>query len=59
MDNNIRFSRTFENQKNLPNPVLVSRQIDDLRDVLRRMKATQSQTMDTFTNQKINGLRTN
>ena len=59
MKNNMSFSRTFENQKNLPNPVMVSRQIDDLRDVLRRMKATKSQTLDTITNQKIKGLRVN
>jgi len=59
MENRFFFKRTFENQKNLPNPVIVARQIDDLRDVLRRMKATQSQTFDAFTSQKLKGLRTN
>ncbi len=59
MENKIFFKRTFGNQKNLPNPVMVTRQINDLRDVLRRMKATQSQTFDAFTNQKVQGLHSN
>ncbi len=59
MENKISFKRSFGSQKNLPNPVMVARQIDDLRDVLRRMKATQSQTFDAFTNQKVQGLHSN
>ena len=59
MDNKPRFERNFGSKRNLPNPVMVTRQIDDLRDVLKRMKATQSQTFDTFTNQKVKGLQTN
>ena len=59
MDNKKRFERNFGTTKNLPNPVMVARQIDDLRDVLRRMKATQSQTFDVFTNQKLKGLQAN
>ena len=59
MQNKPQFKRNFGSKRNLPNPVMVTRQIDDLRDVLKRMKATQAQTFDTFTNQKIKGLQTN
>ncbi len=57
MDNKQRFERNFGSKRNLPNPVMVTRQIDDLRDVLKRMKATQAQTFDTLTSQKIKGFQ--
>ena len=38
---------------NLPNPVMVSRQIDGLREVLRRMRASQSQSLDVLTHKKL------
>ncbi len=38
---------------NLPNPVMVSRQIDGLREVLRRMRASQSQSLDVLTHRKL------
>lgn len=42
---------------NLPNPVLVSRQIEDLRRVLRRMKAYQPETLDPITASKLEYLK--
>ena len=39
-----------------PNLVLVSRQIDGLREVLRRMKASQSNSLDSIINEKIDQL---
>ncbi|NKQ36243.1 MAG: hypothetical protein HF973_11585 [Chloroflexi bacterium] len=38
---------------NFPNPVMVSRQIDGLREVLRRMRASQSQSLDVLTHKKL------
>ncbi|MEM7332886.1 MAG: hypothetical protein AAF490_12430 [Chloroflexota bacterium] len=37
-----------------PNLVLVSRQIDGLREVLRRMKASQSESIDSIITNKLN-----
>ncbi len=59
MENNTGFKRYFGSQKSLPNPVIVARQIDDLRNVLQRMKATQSQTLDAFSHKKLQGLQSN
>jgi hypothetical protein len=49
--------RGVDNQEDsfdsLPNPVMVSRQIDELRVVLRRMKSARSKTLDTITRKKV------
>lgn len=39
-----------------PNLVLVSRQIDGLREVLRRMKAAQSDSLDSIVSEKLSQL---
>lgn len=41
----------------LPNPVLASRQIEDLRKVLRRMRAYQPATFDVIVSQKLEQLK--
>lgn len=41
----------------LPNPVLASRQIEDLRKVLRRMRAYQPATFDTTISKKLAQLK--
>ena len=41
----------------LPNPVLASRQIEDLRKVLRRMRAYQPATFDAIIGQKLEQLK--
>ena len=41
----------------VPNPVLASRQIEDLRKVLRRMRAYQPATLDTILSQKLAQLK--
>ena len=40
----------------LPHPVLVSRQIDGLREVLRRMRAAKNASLDPIINQKLQQL---
>ncbi|MCA9923283.1 MAG: hypothetical protein KC419_12495 [Anaerolineales bacterium] len=40
----------------LPHPVLVSRQIDGLREVLRRMRAAKSTSLDPIINKKLQQL---
>lgn len=37
-----------------PNLVLLSKQVDGLREVLRRMKASQSSSIDNVINEKLN-----
>lgn len=44
------------NDSTSPNLVLVSRQIDGLREVLRRMKAAQSNSLDSLINEKLDQL---
>lgn len=39
-----------------PNLILVSRQIDGLREVLRRMRASQSETLDSIISEKLDQL---
>ncbi|HEX6385328.1 MAG TPA: hypothetical protein VF177_11710 [Anaerolineae bacterium] len=41
----------------LPNPVLVTRQIEDLREVLRRMRAYRSATFDAVISKKLEQLK--
>ena len=40
----------------LPHPVLVSRQIDGLREVLRRMRAAENKSIDPIINKKLQQL---
>ena len=40
-------------QDKLANPVLVSRQIDTLREVIRRMKASRSGSFDALIDKKL------
>jgi hypothetical protein len=42
--------------KELPNPEMLSRQIESLRIVLRRMKANESSKLDSLINQKLKEL---
>lgn len=48
-----------ETKAYLPNPIMVSRQIDGLREVMRRMRTTQSSTIEIFINQKLEKLTEN
>lgn len=55
----ISSSNGFQGQfefKNLPNPEMLSRQIESLRIVLRRMKANESAKLDSLINQKLKEL---
>lgn len=40
----------------IPNPVMISRQIDSLREVMRRMRTSQTSTVETLINQKLQNL---
>lgn len=44
------------NNADVANPVLVSRQIDGLREVLRRLKASRSETVDAVMSEKLKRL---
>ncbi len=57
--NSINSSNGFKGPfdfKELPNPEMLSRQIESLRVVLRRMKANESSKLDTLINQKLKEL---
>jgi hypothetical protein len=57
--NSISSSNGFKGQfdlKGLPNPEMLSRQIESLRVVLRRMKANESSKLDSLINQKLKEL---
>lgn len=57
--NPISSSNGFKGQftsKELPNPEMLSRQIESLRIVLRRMKANESSKLDSLINQKLKEL---
>lgn len=41
------------NQTHLPNTVMVSRQIDSLREVLRRMRTAEASSLDNLIDQKL------
>ncbi len=43
--------------KAVPNPEMLSRQIESLRVVVRRMKAYESSTMNSLINQKLKELK--
>ena len=49
-------SYLVSDEKPLPHPVLVSRQIDGLREVLRRMRAAKNASLDPIINQKLQQL---
>lgn len=49
----VMFSYLSPEETPLPNPVLVSRQIDGLREVLRRMQVVQSDSLDRIINKKL------
>jgi len=49
------FKGYFE-AKELPNPEILSRQIESLRVVLRRMKTNESSKLDSLINQKLREL---
>ena len=53
MKKNGNAKNNVENNLNYPNLVMVSRQIDGLREVLRRMRASQSQSLDILTHKKL------
>lgn len=42
-----------QNQAHLPNNVMVSRQIDSLREVLRRMRTAEASSLDNLIDQKL------
>ena len=55
----IRSSNGFKGRfevKELPNPEILSRQIESLRVVLRRMKTNESSKLDSLINQKLSEL---
>ncbi len=41
---------------NLPNPVMLARQIDGIREVVLRMRTTQNNTVDTIIRQKLQSI---
>lgn len=57
MKKNGRIDNHINNDQNIPNPVMVSRQIEGLREVLRRMRASQAQTLDALTHKKLEQLQ--
>lgn len=57
MKKNGRIDNHMNNDQNIPNPVMVSRQIEGLREVLRRMRASQAQTLDALTHKKLEQLQ--
>ncbi len=45
-----------DSKVHLPNPVMVSRQIDSLREVMRRMRTSQTSTLEALIDQKLQKL---
>lgn len=45
-----------DSKSHLPNPVMVSRQIDSLREVMRRMRTSQTSTLEALIDQKLQKL---
>jgi len=40
-------------KNNIPNPVMLSRQIDELREVMRRMRLANSDSLDAIISKKL------
>ena len=53
MNENKNAKHNARGYPNFPNPVMVSRQLEELREVLRRMRAVQSQSLDVLTHKKL------